>query len=206
MENSRSFREHIFPETYLYDKHRLLWKYLCGETLAAEDLAAAKKLLPEEEQFFRILRYLGAFQNPKVIDFTGWLAHAQQAVDLLMTECRADPHSEDETQLLAYGLALRSAPQELYPAAELPRELLDKFVALDTYTDATIWALLIVCSVALEQMEALPAEQQDMQLFLQLLDKFVVVRDLAQVSESFRVGTMEGRLWGDIVNVQKRSY
>ena len=54
-------------------------------------------------------------------------------------------------------------------------------------------------------MEALPAEQQDMQLFLQLLDKFVVVRDLAQVSESFRVGTMEGRLWGDIVN-EKRSY
>ena len=111
MENSRSFREHIFPETYLYDKHRLLWKYLCGETLAAEDLAEAKKLLPEEEQFFRLLRYLGAFQNPKVIDFTGWLAHARQAVDLLAAECGADPHSEDETQLLAYGLALRSAPR-----------------------------------------------------------------------------------------------
>lgn len=161
MDMNLNFREHIYPETYLYDKHRLLWKYLCGEILAAEDLAEAKKLLPEEEQFFRLLRYLGAFQNPKVIDFTGWLAHARQAVDLLAAECGADPHSEDETQLLAYGLALRSAPQELYPAAELPREL---------------------------------------------LDKFVTVRDLAQVSESFRVGTMEGRLWGDIVNVQKRSY
>lgn len=202
MENSRNFREHIFPEIYLYEKHRLLWKYLCGETLVAEDLAAAKLLLPEEEQFFRILRYLGAFQHPGVDDFALWLAHARQAVDLLEAECGADPHSEDETQLLAYGLALRSAPQELYPAAELPRELLGRFVALDTYTDATIWALLIVCSVALEQMEALPAEQQDMQLFLQLLDKFVTVRDLAQVSESFRVGTMEGRLWGDIVNEQ----
>ena len=64
------------------------------------------------------------------------------------------------------------------------------------------WALLMVCSVALEQMETLPAEQRDMRLFMQLLDRFVTARDLAQVSESFRAGSMEGRLWGDIVNEQ----
>lgn len=202
MENKVNFREHIFPEIYLYEKHRLLWKYLCGETLVAEDLAAARKLLPEGEQFFRILRYLGAFQNPVVDDFTTWLAHARQAVELLAAECGEALHGEDETRLLAYGLALRSAPQTLYPAAELPEELLGRFAVLPADRDADVWALLMVCSVALEQMETLPAEQRDMRLFMQLLDRFVTARDLAQVSESFRVGTMEGRLWGDIVNEQ----